>query len=362
MNGSRRKKIVVVMSGFPRRSETFALGELLALEDRGALAAIFATKPGDGGSLQPGCERLLERVRLLPEGSTAEQAACIVESFAAERIVAGIHGYFAHAPAEVAAHAARRMGVPYGFSVHARDARKVAPEELAERAHGAACVVACNTDVAQDILRSGAPVHLLPHGVDLRRFRPQPPSTAGPLRLLAVGRLVEKKGFHILLEAVARLKSPFQLRVIGEGPERRRLMGIIAAHGLEARVTLEGAMTHAELPEAYRQSHLVVVPSIQDRTGDRDGLPNVVLEAMACGRPVLGSRISALGSAITHGETGWLVPPADPQALAVALEKFAPQPALREQLGRHGRERVERDYEVGRCAGRFHRLLSSVYA
>ncbi|MGB7924011.1 MAG: glycosyltransferase, partial [Pyrinomonadaceae bacterium] len=239
----------------------------------------------------------------------------------------------------------------------------VTPGELAERAQRAACVVACNTDVAEDVLRSGAPVHLLPHGVDLQRFRPQPSSaTAGPLRLLAVGRLVEKKGFHVLLEAVARIRAPFRLRIIGEGPERRRLTGIIAAHGLESSVTLEGAMTHDELPDAYRQAQLVVVPSIQDQTGDRDGLPNVVLEAMACGRPVLASRISAIGSAITDGETGLLVTPGDPHALAAALEQFAPHTAPHAHLGRQGRERVERDYEVGRCAGRFHRLLASVYA
>ena len=212
-------KIVIIVSGFPRCSETFALGELIALEARGALAAIFATKPDDRGTSQPGCEHLLERVRVLPAGSPAEQTEFIVEALKGQN-VSGIHGYFAHTPAEVAARTAARLGVPFGFSVHARDARKVAPHELAKRAHRAACVVACNRDVAQDILRSGAPVHLLPHGVDLQRFRPQPFSTAEPLRLLAVGRLVEKKGFHILLEAVARLKSAFQLRIIGEGPER----------------------------------------------------------------------------------------------------------------------------------------------
>jgi glycosyltransferase involved in cell wall biosynthesis len=354
-------QIAVIMSGFPRRSETFALNELLALESRGALAAVFATKPGDGAGLQPGCESLLGRARLLPAGSPSEQAAFVVESLGGRR-VGGVHGYFAHTPAEVAAKAAALLGVPYGFSVHARDARKVAPDELAERAHGAACVVACNTDVARDIGRSGARVQLLPHGVDLRRFRPGPtPTPQEPLRLLAVGRLVEKKGFHVLLEAVARLKSPFRLSVVGEGPERERLTDLIAKHGLGNRVTLDGGMTHAELPEAYRRAHVVVVPSIQDRTGDRDGLPNVVLEAMASARPVVASSISAIGSAVTHGETGLSVTPGDPLALAAALEELSARPALREQFGRNGRERVERDYEMGRCTERLHRLLASVY-
>jgi glycosyltransferase involved in cell wall biosynthesis len=354
------RKFAVIVSGFPRRSETFALGELLALEERGALAAVFATKPGEAGSPQPGCERLTGKVQALPAGSPERQAAFVADRLACHR-VGGVHGYFAHTPAEVAARAAALLGVPYGFSTHARDARKVAPAELAERAHKASCVVACNIDVAEEIRRGGAQVHLLPHGVDLRRFRSQPLKHAEELRLLAVGRLVEKKGFHILLDAVARLTLPSRLRIVGDGPERERLSEMIETHGLMGRVTLDGALTHAELPEAYAEADAVVVPSVQDRSGDRDGLPNVVLEAMASGRPVVASDISAIGCAVTHGKTGLLVPPGDAPALARALEHVARRPALRERLGRNGLERVERDYEVGRCTDRLHSLLTSVY-
>ncbi|HEX8163417.1 MAG TPA: glycosyltransferase family 4 protein [Pyrinomonadaceae bacterium] len=359
--GAGAKKIVVVVSGFPRRSETFALGELLALEERGALAAVYATKPGEGGASQPGCERLLARVRHLPDAAPEQQAAFMIADLAGQS-VAGFHGYFAHTPADVAARAAARLGVPYGFSTHARDARKVAPDVLAGRAREAACVVACNTDVAREIERTGARVHLLPHGVDLRRFRPRPAPAGETLRLLAVGRLVEKKGFHVLVAAAARLKSPFRLRIVGEGRERGRLLDLIDEHDLSDRVTLDGALTHAELPAAYADAHAVVVPSIRDRSGDRDGLPNVVLEAMACARPVVASRISAVGSAVTHDETGLLVPPGDSRALAAALEQLSADSALRERLGRGGRERVERDYEVGRCAKRLCDLLGDVYA
>jgi glycosyltransferase involved in cell wall biosynthesis len=360
-SGAGAKKIVVVVSGFPRRSETFALGELLALEERGALAAVYATKPGDGARLQPGCERLLARVRHLPVADAEQQADFMIADLEGQS-VAGFHGYFAHTPAEVAARAAARLGVPYGFSAHARDARKVSPAALAARAQKAACVVACNTDVAQEIERAGARVHLLPHGVDLRRFRPRPEPESTTLRLLAVGRLVEKKGFHVLVEAAARLKSPFRLRIVGEGAERERLLDLIDARGLSDRVALEGALTHAELPAAYADAHAIVVPSIQDQTGDRDGLPHVVLEAMACARPVVASKISAVGCAVTHDGTGLLVPPGDAAALAAALEQIAAGRALRERLGRGGRARVERDYEVGRCASRLCELLGDVYA
>src|SRR2546426_4984108 len=115
-----RGQIVVVTSGFPRRSETFVMNELLALEARGALAVIFATKPGETGRLHPGCARLLARVEVLPAGNPDAQAARLVARLGG-RPVAAVHGYFAHRPAAVAARAAQRLGVPYGFSAHARD-------------------------------------------------------------------------------------------------------------------------------------------------------------------------------------------------------------------------------------------------
>src|SRR5262249_52285740 len=161
-------------------SETFMLGELLALEASGALAAVFATKTGEVGKAQPGTERLTRYVEFLPEGPVAEQARAVCYSLArAGKIVTGIHGYFAHRPAEIGQQAAGILGVPFGFSIHARDFRKVAPEVLTERAQAAACVVACNTDVARDIRALGTSIHLLPHGVDLQRFKPRATASNG---------------------------------------------------------------------------------------------------------------------------------------------------------------------------------------
>ncbi len=354
------KPIAVVTSGFPRRSETFALGEILALESRGVLAGIFATKPGDGLPIQPGCESLLSRVRFPRSGTPSEQANEVGRFLEGKR-VGGIHAYFAHTPAEVAQKAARRLGVPFGFSVHARDARKVTHHDLAHRANRADCVIACNSDVANEVGPAGAAVHLVPHGVDLDRFQPAPPPHIGPLRILAVGRLVEKKGFHLLIEAALRLKFPFRLRIVGDGPERERLSTLIAMNGFAGRVTLCGALTHAELPQEYGESHVVVAPSIVDRTGDRDGLPNVILEAMASGRPVVASDLGAIRSAVTNERTGFLVPPADQLALAAALERFARERALCERFGAEARKRVERDFELGKCTERFCKVLEGAY-
>jgi glycosyltransferase involved in cell wall biosynthesis len=354
-------RVAVIMSGFPRRSETFALGELLALENRKMLAGVFATKRGDTETAQPGAERLMKKVHFLEPGSADQQAkevAACLQSFP----VNGVHGYFAHTPAEVALHAAARLGIPYGFSVHARDARKVSSRALAGRSHLAACVVACNTDVASEIQRQGARVHLIPHGVHLGRFQPSEEASGESLRLLAVGRLVEKKGFDVLIDAVSRLHFPFSLRIVGEGPERKRLEALIAAHGLARHITLCGAKSHEELPSEYAQAHVVVVPSVVDRSGDRDGVPNVLLEAMACGRPVVATGAGAITSVVVQGANGMLVPERDPQALCAVLDLLGRNPELRRQLGQQGRHTVERNYELNHCTSRFCELLNEAYA
>jgi glycosyltransferase involved in cell wall biosynthesis len=337
------------------------LGELLALEASGSLAAVFATKLGETGPSQPGTERLTKYVEFLPDATIEEQARA-VRALLARRKINGIHAYFAHQPAEVAQQAAHMSGLPFGFSVHARDFRKVAPEVLAQRAGEAACVVACNTDVARDIRNLGASVHLLPHGVDLQRFKSTGGSSNGVLRLLAVGRLVEKKGFDFLIAALAGLKIPFALTIVGDGPERERLRQLVHLNNLENHVVFFGSATHSDLPRMYLEADVVVVPSVQDRSGDRDGLPNVVLEAMASGRAVVASDVGGIASAIIDNENGLLVPGGDPVALGDAIRRLSQSKALREQLGRNGRRRVERDYEVGQCSERFHQLLTTVYA
>jgi len=198
--------------------------------------------------------------------------------------------------------------------------------------------------------------------VDLDRFVPQPCPDRGALQLLAVGRLVEKKGFHVLIDAAARLRTPFQLEIIGEGPEEKRLAELIRAHGLESKVRLCGPKTHEDLPEAYNRAHVLVAPSIIDQSGDRDGLPNVVLEAMACGRPVIATGVGATGSAVIHEETGLITEPGDGESLVAAINRLTEQHSLLEQLGVQAREHVQRKYDVRQCTEHFHNLLRSAYA
>jgi len=357
-----RGRIAMVVSGFPRRSETFALGELLALDRAALLAGVFATKPGDGAAPHPDVARLGVPVETLPQGTPREQADALVARLR-RAAVSGVHGYFAHRPAAVAACAARQLRVPYGFTGHARDVRKVPGRELTERAHAARCVIACNADVAGELGALGIAARRVPHGIDVDRFRPAASvERSGPLRLLAVGRLVEKKGFDVLVRAVARLDIPFELRIVGDGPEAPRLLREIDALHLQQHVELAGGRTHADLPAEYAAADLVVVPSVVDRTGDRDGLPNVILEAMACARPVIASDVGAIASAVADGRTGWLVPPGQDAPLEAAIRTCAARADLRHRFGAAGRAQVEREFALTRCVARLQTVMVEAYA
>ncbi|MFN8123592.1 MAG: glycosyltransferase [Thermoleophilia bacterium] len=354
-------RIAVVVSGWPRVSETFALNELRALQRAGMLAGVFATKPGDDRLVQPGVADIDPPAVVLAAGDGAAQAAELASRLQGTGVTA-VHGYFAHRPAEVAAGAARILGVPYSFSAHALDVRKVPAGDLAARAADAALVVACTHDVARSLEDAGSRPRLLPHGVDLDRFRPQAPPGGPQLAALAVGRFVEKKGFVHAIRALALTQRPVRLRLVGDGP----LLGILReaadAAGVADRVTFAGRRTHDSLAAEYAAADVVVVPSVVDASGDRDGLPNVVLEAMASGRPVVAADVAAIASAVAHGATGVLVPPADPAAIAWALDELHDDPAARRRMGAAARAVAEERYDLDACAGALCRTLERAYA
>lgn len=350
------------MSGWPRVSETFAINELVALHRRGMLAAIIATKPGDASMVQPDTAVLDGLVTVLdPCGDPLASARAAVEAAGG---VDAVHGYFAHRPAELADHLASHLGVPFGFSVHALDVRKVPPGELRERAGRAAVVVTCNGDASTTLRELRIEHRLVPHGVDTTRFAPRSnPDPDDAIHLVAVGRLVEKKGFAHLLEAMADIDPRVHLTIHGEGPERRALEAQVARLGLDDRVELPGRVTHAELPDLYRRAHIAVVPSVVDRNGDRDGLPNVVLEAMASGLPIVASDVAAIASAFcTDGPPiGLLIPPADSAAISRTVNALASAPAEVRRFGRGARKAAMSRFDLGRCSARFVDLLERRY-
>jgi glycosyltransferase involved in cell wall biosynthesis len=205
-------------------------------------------------------------------------------------------------------------------------------------------VVAISSYTAREIERfARVPVRVIPYTLG---FAPPPgPRSSRPpgtLRILFVGRLVERKGVAHLVEAVRLLPADLDARltIVGEGPERAALTAQIARLGLEDRVELRGRVGEEALRAAYAASDVLVLPSILDARGDTEGLGVVLLEAMSYGVPVVGSGLGGITDIITDGETGLLVPPADPRRLAEALQRLARDPTLAARLGAAGEARV----------------------
>jgi glycosyltransferase involved in cell wall biosynthesis len=174
----------------------------------------------------------------------------------------------------------------------------------------------------------------------LRRRRPL---------LLAVGQLKHKKGLHHLLDACRILVdrgSSFDCEIVGDGPLRGELTARIAELGLRSHVRLLGALPHEVVVERYREASIFVLPCVTGPDGGRDGIPNVILEAMAMGVPVVSTRHSGIPEAVQDGRTGLLVPPGDAEQLAGAIARLLDDGALRERLGSRGRERVREVFDI----------------
>jgi glycosyltransferase involved in cell wall biosynthesis len=236
---------------------------------------------------------------------------------------------------------------------------------MARRAGGARGVITCNTESARQLRAAGAQPWLVPHGVDVSRFSPGLHSVdpRGVPRVLAVGRLVEKKGFDVLLRAFAGLdRGRATLRLVGAGPQEAALRALVDAHGLSGEVELAGTRTHRDLPGEYRAADVVVVPSVVDSAGDQDGLPNVLLEAMASGAAVVASDVAAVGDAVAHGVSGLLVPPGDVAALAAAITTVLGDPALRGRLGAAARRTAVDRFDLDRCGAALCRRMEELYA
>lgn len=247
---------------------------------------------------------------------------------------------------------ARTHGVPLVVSLHGSDvfvAERLWPARiLARRALGqAGAVTACSSDLRERALALGARparTRTLPYGVDLEAFRPERGDAgwrsrlglpAGELLVLACGRLVEKKGFRQLVEAAARAPG-IQLVIAGEGDLRAELAALIEKTRAPAR--LVGALDRESLANALAAADVVAIPSVVDRAGNVDGLPNSLLEALAAGKAVVASRVAGIPDVVEDGVTGLLLPPGDSAALAAALELLRREPETRARLARGARQ------------------------
>jgi glycosyltransferase involved in cell wall biosynthesis len=385
-------RVAFVLKGYPRLSETFIAQEILALERRGLEILIVSLRHPTDRKTHPIHRLIGAPLNYLPEylyqeprrvwrswlrsrrqpGYRAARAAWLsdlrrdptpnrIRRFGQALVLAAelpddiahIHAHFLHTPASVARYAAMMTGIEWSASAHAKDIWTQPEWEKRAKLADADWVVTC-TEVARRHLAglTSRPraLSLCYHGLDLERFRsPEPPSEKRdgsdpqqPVLILSVGRAVAKKGYKDLLEALTLLPADFCWRFvhIGGGGLRRELQRRAGRLGLSDKVEWRGATAQPGVLAAYREADLFVLPSKIARDGDRDGLPNVLIEAQSQRLACISTSISAIPELIEQGVTGLLVPPNDPTALAEALERLIRDPVKRARLGAAGERRV----------------------
>ena len=265
-----------------------------------------------------------------------------------------LHAHFVDRAATVALVAGRLLGLPFSATAHANDIY-VNPVLLPEKLSRAEFVVTCTEYNAAHLASIGASrpdreIVCIHHGLDLERYEPQlRKRRAEKPVILAVGQLKEKKGFSDLVEACHTLRHQgydFACRIVGDGPLRAELEAQIRRHSLENTVILCGALGHDEVLEHYRAATVFALPCITAADGDRDGIPNVIIEAMAMELPVISTLHSGIPEAVRDGWTGVLVAPQDPPSLTIALARLLDDPDTCKRMGRRGRQVVAEKFDV----------------
>jgi glycosyltransferase involved in cell wall biosynthesis len=297
------------------------------------------------------------------------QAGHIAQRVLATGTVRHLHAHFCHSATTVAMFAGRLCGLPFSFTAHAKDiyVRALNPGDLLEtklrRAKFAVTCVKTNQERLASLGMKETPIYNIYHGLDTRRFAPRADPTEAPATpmLLSVGRLVEKKGFPVLIEACRLLKDKgyrFECQIIGgPGPCAQQVASFIHELGLEDIVALLPALTQEELRDVYQRATVFVLPCQIAENDDRDGIPNVLVEAMASGLPVVSTNISGIPELIEHDVDGLLTPQKDARALADAVGRLLDTPALRRELGGAAREKVCRSFDAESNVLALHRLF-----
>lgn len=379
-------RVGYVLKMYPRFSETFIVHEILQQEAAGTHVEIFSLRLPIDGRFHEALARVRAPVTYLSREhkvsqfwSALREAALEVpaitdhldellaaqedEALAAVQLAGAIrrsglehlHAHFGSIAAEVARLAARLTGITYSFTAHAKDIfhEEVDPASLATRlreAHTTVTVSEFNLrHLQQTFGRDADRVVRLYNSVDLAAFPfTAKGATPGPVRVAAVGRLVEKKGFGDLLTAVAALVADGRechLDLVGTGPLEEDLREQVRALGLTEVVTMHGALPQSQVCEIVADADVFAAPCIIGTDGNRDGLPTVLLEALALGTPSVSTPVTGIPEIVRHEETGLLVPESDPSALAAAIARTVDEPAESVRRALAARELLEADFD-----------------
>jgi glycosyltransferase involved in cell wall biosynthesis len=402
----RRRRIAYVLKRFPRLSETFVAAELIELERQGEQLAVFAVSRPEEPVRHAFVDDLRARVVYLPHRPLREPVrvarglASVLRRDARgwlraagyslwpprakglrrllqatvlrdEMERAGIdhaHAHFATAAARLANLAWRMGGPGYSVTAHAKDIyhEEVRLEHLRDKlapARFVAAVSGAGRDHLDALLGLNGKLVVVPNSVDLRRLGPARVGPGEPGLVLTVARLVEKKGLRDLVEACALLgrrpaTAGLRLEVVGAGPLRGELRQTAERLGVHAGFL--GPLPQEDVLERYRRAAVYCLPCVVAESGDRDGLPTSVLEAMALGVPVVTTAVSGLPDAVIDGHTGLLVPQHDPEALAAAIERLLTDGELAARLATEARRHVEARFALERSVARLRTLFPEV--
>ena len=386
--------IAYLFSSFPVPSQTFCDWEMLAHEEAGFPLLVASLNPppslfrhGHYQQLQaeilyPPSQGIPKDLPIPPEVQTIangirtrygdrfrpQQRALNATYFASKLKALGVrhcHVHFAN-QATLTAMMMKPLGLTYSFTAHGQDfTTDLGDDGLLQELANAAKFIVGVSDSAKALLKEMCPdaVHKIKrvyNGIDLDSFPTALPETEGTLRLVSVGRLIEFKGFFPLLDACALLrdrKLDFHLDIVGDGPLREELQAHINHHKLQQHVTLQGLLSLADIRKLLQQAQLFTLASIVDSQGAMDTLPTVITEALACRLPVVSTQLAGIPEMVAHEETGLLVPPNDPQALADAIARLAEQPSLRKAMGIAGRIKAEASFALSTCSRRLRSFL-----
>ncbi len=393
-----RSTIAYILKGYPRISETFISNEILLLEQLGYSLRLFSMRHPRESFCHDSVKRIKARVDYLPTELILEfeqlitpniflavkhpkrfskalklaeerykrtgklatlkhllQGGYMTNKFLLkEKDINHLHGHFAHSPTSVTLFGSMLSGLPFSFTAHAKDIYTSHPDQLREKMAKANFVVTCtkhNAEFLQNLAgETDSPIHCVYHGIDLKLFQ-QPeqiaPATA-PYRLFTVARMTEKKGLPDIYNALRLLKERginFRHTLIGDGDDKEAVLRLIKDLDLTDQCICLGTKTHAEVLEQFKQSDLFVLGCRIAKSGDRDGIPNVLVESLAMGVPALSTTVSAIPEILIHGETGYTIAPGDPAAMADAMEMMLTDAALRDHISKKGKSWVKEQFD-----------------
>lgn len=389
------KKIALILKGYPRLSETFIAQEIRALEQRGMDITLISLRHPTDKSVHPIHRQIQAPVIYLPEYLHQEPLRVLkawfkcrkqfslkaawetfikdykrdktrnrIRRFGQSLVLAAelpegtqqMYAHFLHTPASVTRYAALMNGIPWSCSAHAKDIWTSEEwdlrEKLAELEWLSTCTRA-NFDYLRSLTSTPEKVQLVYHGLDFNRFDSSESNPAGktpsePVKIISVGRAVAKKGYDDLLNALAMLPDDLNWRFIhiGGGTLLETLKQQAENLGIADKIEWREALPQEEVLAAYRDSDMFVLASKIVADGDRDGLPNVLMEAQSQGLCCLATDISGIPELITNNENGLLVRPEDPQGLAQALQRLISDDQLRLQLGQAGKKHLRENFDV----------------